>query len=87
MSTVYSMSFLDEDPASPRYGMEVLIPLADEGRILSEEEAIQKYYRLGSHLGAFRSPQEATTYADQLHRDYEAGKYTMRPAVSHERRR
>ena len=84
-STVYSMSFRDEDERSPRFGQEVLVPLADEGRILSEAEARQKYQKGGRHLGAFRTPEEATAYAKQLHEDYERGKYEVRPAVSHRR--
>lgn len=84
-STVYSMSFQDEDEQSPRFGQEVLVPRADEGRILSEDEARKKYYKTGHHLGAFRTPDEATAYAKQLHDDYERGKYEMRPAVSHKK--
>lgn len=83
ISTVYSMSFQDEDPQSFRYGSEVLVPLADMGRILSPQEAIARYYQTGHHLGAFASPEDATQYAIQLHNDYEGGKYRVRPAVSH----
>jgi hypothetical protein len=82
-STVYSMSFIDEDPKSPRFGKEVLVPRADGGRILSEDEAIARYYETGNHMGAFDSPQEANAVADRIHQDYERGKYDMRPAVSH----
>lgn len=84
-STVYSMSFQDEDPRSPRFGKEVLVPLADDGRILSEEEAIDRYYQTGKHLGAFDTPQEANANAERIHNEYEAGKYRIRPAVSHQR--
>lgn len=82
-STVYSMSFRDDDPQSPTFGFEVLVPLADEGRILSEDEAINKFYRTGRHLGVFSDPQSAVAYADQLHKDYESGKYAMKPMPSH----
>lgn len=82
-STVYSMSFVDEDPQSPRFGKEVLVPRADEGRILSEAEAREKYYRVGKHLGAFDTVAEAKAAAKTIHEDYERGRYDMRPAVSH----
>jgi len=75
-STVYSASFnIDGD--------EVLLPLADDGRILSEDEAVERYRRTGRHLGRFLDPASATAYAEQLHRDYANGRYDMRPAVSH----
>lgn len=62
ISTVRSMSFQDE------YGNEVLIPtVSDDGRIMSDEEAINNYYRTGRHLGIFSSPEEADAYAESLH--------------------
>lgn len=87
ISTVYSMSFTDEDPQSPRYGLEILVPRADEGRILTEAEAMQKYYQTGQHMGAFNTPEEANAAAEAIHNDYARGKYDMRPAVSHQRTR
>ncbi len=69
MSTVYSSSFNIN-------GKEVLLPLADEGRILSAEEAIDKYNRTGQHLGTFHDVASANAYAKQLHDEYEAGKYS-----------
>lgn len=77
-STVYSASFnIDGD--------EVLLPLADDGRILTPEEAIEKYRRTGRSLGRFIDPASADAYAEQLHNDYATGKYDVRPAVSHAR--
>jgi hypothetical protein len=73
-STVYSASFNID-------GQEVLLPLADEGRILTEDEAIAKYRRTGKHLGKFKTPEAATAYAKQLHDDYEAGRYERRPVT------
>jgi hypothetical protein len=67
-STVYSASFGIE-------GKEVLLPLSDEGRILSEDEALAKYKQTGKHLGIFSSPDAATAYAKRLHEDYAAGRF------------
>lgn len=67
-STVYSASFNID-------GKEVLLPLADEGRILSEQEAVDKYRRTGQHLGTFQDVASANAYAEQLHNEYAAGKY------------
>lgn len=47
---------------------EVLIPtVSDDGRILSNEDAIAQFKKTGRHLGIFKSPDEATAYAEQLH--------------------
>lgn len=66
-STLFSMSFEDS-------GQEVLIPRVREGldRPMSEEEAIAHYRQTGEHLGKFNTPEEATAYSQQLHRDQEA---------------
>jgi hypothetical protein len=48
-------------------GQEVLIPtVSDDGRMLSEDEAIALYEKTGKHLGKFDTPSNATTYAKQL---------------------
>ena len=61
-STVRSMSFGDEN------GREILIPtVSDDGRIMSDDEAINNYYQTGKHLGIFNSPDAATAYAERLH--------------------
>lgn len=62
ISTVRSMSFEDEK------GREVLIPtVSDDGRILSQDDAIALYRRTGRHLGIFDNADDATAYAQALH--------------------
>jgi len=61
---------------------EVLIPtVSDDGRIMSENEAVAQYRRTGRHLGIFRTPQEATAYAERLHSD-QARQYAPSAAPS-----
>lgn len=48
---------------------EVLLPtVSDDGRIVSEDEAIRMYQNNGRHLGIFDKPDNATSYARQLSR-------------------
>ena len=60
-SSVYSMSVnIDNE--------EVLIPrVSDDGRMLTEDEAVSQYAATGKHLGKFSSPEEATKFAGALH--------------------
>lgn len=58
-------------------GQETLLPtVTPDGRHLSQDAAVAEYQKTGRHLGKFDSPQAATAYAQQLHEDYAAGKYT-----------
>ena len=65
ISTVRSMSF-EED------GIEILVPtISDDGKTLSEDEAIENYHKTGKFLGKFKTPEAATDYAKKLHQDQE----------------
>lgn len=63
VSTVRSMSIGVDDK-------EYLIPtVSEDGRLLTEKEAIEQFQKTGKHLGVFDSPESATAYAKQLHTD------------------
>lgn len=53
-------------------GNEVLLPtVSDDGRLLTDDEAIDQYRKTGRHLGIFKTPADATAYALKLHQDQE----------------
>lgn len=60
ISTVRSMSIGTDQG-------EVLIPTVVGGRVVSDEEAVNHFYQTGEHLGIFRTPEDATAYAESLH--------------------
>jgi hypothetical protein len=65
-------------------GKEVLIPtVSDDGRIMSDDEAVDEYKRTGRHLGVYASPEASTAAAEAIHRDQEANmpENTLEPAV------
>lgn len=61
VSTVRSMSFNEG-------GKEILVPtVSDDGRILSNDEAIDLYHQTGKHLGKFDSIASADSAANAIH--------------------
>lgn len=61
ISTVRSISFNQD-------GKEVLVPtVSPDGRILSNDEALDLYRKTGQNLGVFDSPASADAYAQSLH--------------------
>ena len=70
ISTVNSISFGTDEG-------ETLVPTIDydeygQPRQLTDDEAIDRYYRTGEYLGKFKTVDEANRYADWLHRQQEA---------------
>lgn len=54
-------------------GKEYLIPtVSEDGKVLSEDDAVKQFKKTGKHLGVFDSPEDATAYARQLHEDQES---------------
>jgi hypothetical protein len=52
-------------------GKEILIPTVVNGRVVSDDEAIEHYYETGEYLGKFDTVEEANEYADKLHEEQE----------------
>ena len=65
ISTVRSISVGMDDK-------EVLIPtVSEDGRIMTDQEAINEYLKSGRNLGMFSSPAAASAYAESLHKAQE----------------
>lgn len=64
ISTVRSITITDDD------GKAYLIPtVSDDGRIMSDKEAIDTFKKTGKHLGIFDNEDDADEYAEQLHEE------------------
>lgn len=74
IATVRSISIEDD-------GKEVLIPtVSDDGRLLSNQQAIDLYRQTGKHLGIFDNADAADKYAESLHQAQAATIANDRPA-------
>lgn len=62
-------------------GKETLLPTVVNGKILSEDEAVDHYFRTGEHLGRFDTVKEAEAYAEKLHNRQDWYYNTYRPEV------
>lgn len=76
-SSVRSMSF-----QAKRNGPEISVPtIADDGRQMTEDEAIRQYERTGKNFGKFKTIKEANKFGELLHRQ-QAGELNARPALT-----
>lgn len=74
ISTVRSMSF-------DQGGFTILVPtVSEDGRIMSNDEAIQQFRRTGRHLGKFLNDSDATEFSKALSRDFDKGRIPGFPA-------
>lgn len=48
-------------------GNTVLLPTIVNGKVLSNQDAIQHYLNTGEHMGIFKTSQDADKYDEQLH--------------------
>lgn len=59
---------------------EVLIPTVIDGKVVSDEAAIEHFKKTGENFGTFKTPEEATAYAMALH-DRHAKQLTQEAAA------
>lgn len=52
--------------------LEVLLPTVVHGEVLTEDEAVEYFFRTGEHLGMFATVEEVEAYAVALHLRQEA---------------
>lgn len=72
VSTIRSMTYTDA-----KTNKQVLIPtVSDEGKIMSEKEAVQYWRKKGQNLGEYDTVEEANKAAEYLHR-YQAKHYGL----------
>jgi hypothetical protein len=65
-------------------GHEVLIPtVSDDGRIMSDREAIETYRNTGRHLGEYKSPRASTAASKAIHADQERSVFSPLSASSY----
>lgn len=50
---------------------EVVIPTVVRGKVVSDSAAIAELRSTGKHLGVFKTPKDATRYAQKLHKSEE----------------
>lgn len=66
ISTVRSMSFYD-----PKIKKEVLVPtvarVKGKPTLLTDQQAVNRYYKSGKHLGTFNTIDQANTAAQRIH--------------------
>lgn len=74
ISTVRTLSFNSD-------GNEILVPTVIGDRIVSDDEAIDHYFKTGQSFGAFRTPEAATAFAERLHNS-QAEEYGDKPQMS-----
>lgn len=72
ISTVRSMDVAIENGVAvlgrPDANNRVLLPtVSDDGRVMTDQEAVDSFNRTGRHLGKFNTPEAANRYAAALH--------------------
>lgn len=77
ISTERSFSFWDEDEQK-----EILVPTVINGKIVSENKAIDHYYETGEYLGKFDTVKEADEYAEKTHRRLDTPKTDGTPYIA-----